>query len=75
MELNYRINIIKKDETVVAKFVNKETAKTAIRKIKKWFPNEFITGALEEKKEEEWKVIWILKNDRQRRNYKIIRYI
>lgn len=67
MELNYRINVIKKDETVVAKFVNKETAKTAIHKIKKWFPNEFIIGALEEKKEEEWKVIWISKSNKNDR--------
>lgn len=67
MELNYRINIIKRDETVVAKFVDKETAKKSIHKIKEWYPNEFIIGALEEKSNNEWKVIWILKDDKQRR--------
>lgn len=67
MELNYRINVIKRDETVVAKFVTKETAKKSIRKLKEWFPNEFIIGALEEKSNNEWKVIWILKNKKNDR--------
>ena len=67
MELNYRINVIKRDETVIAKFATKETAKNSIHKLKEWFPNEFIIGALEEKKEKEWKVTWILKSDKNDR--------
>lgn len=63
MELNYRINVIKKDEVVTAKFATKETAIKSIKKLKEWFPNTFVCGALEEKREREavieWVVTWI----------------
>ena len=67
MELNYRINVIKKSEVVSVKLATRETAKASIYKLKEWFPDEFIIGALEEKKEGEWVVTWILKNDKKLR--------
>lgn len=72
MELNYRINVIKRDEVVIAKFATRETAKASIKKLKKWFPDTYVCGALEEKIEieerTEWIVTWICPKICQEKN-------
>lgn len=63
MELNYKITVIKKDEVIIAKFAKRKTAKDSIKKLKKWFPDTFVSGALEEKREKDaiirWVVTWV----------------
>ena len=59
MVQNYRITVIFKDEVVRIKFNTKELAKITIEKFKELYPNLYLSGALEEKREK-WRVIWVL---------------
>ena len=59
---NYRITMILKDEIVTERFYNEHIARDTIKSLKDLFPNMFIGGALEEKKEG-WHVIWKLGNN------------
>lgn len=59
MESNYRITVIFKNDVLREEFATKENAKSAITVLKKLFPEQFISGALEERRER-WQVIWVL---------------
>lgn len=61
MESNYRITVIFDKDVIREEFATKENAKNAIVILKKLFPEQFISGALEERGER-WKVIWVLVN-------------
>ena len=63
MKKNYRITVIFKNEVIRAELVSKTVAKSSIRQLKELYPNEFISGALEEKRQS-WEVIWVLGNDK-----------
>lgn len=63
MKLDYRITVIFNDEVIRVKFATEEVAKSAIQELKKLFPDKYMSGALEERKEF-WKVIWVLGVDK-----------
>lgn len=58
----YRITIIVKGEIIVERFYQENVAKDTIKKMKELCPNQFIGGALEEKRKS-WNVIWVLGNN------------
>lgn len=55
----YRITVILKDEIVTDKFYRKDVAIDTIIGLKKLFPEMFIGGALEERRNK-WELIWTL---------------
>ena len=63
MKLDYRITVVFKNKVIRVKFATKAVAKSTIQKLKELFPNEFISGTLEEHKQS-WEVIWVLGIDK-----------
>lgn len=55
----YRITVIMKDEIITDKFYRKDVAIDTIIGLKKLYPEAFVGGALEERRNK-WELIWAL---------------